>query len=820
MKRILVALLLLTVFVGIGNSQNYGVVGEVVDSLENEPVPYATLRVDKRGAAEPTALGISGVDGAFDEKLAEPGVYTLTVSGTGMRQRSIEFMVGDSVRVCNLGRVALVSGVELEEVSVVAQKPLVKADIDKVTYRVEDDPEALSKTAIQMLRKVPMVTVDGQDNIKVKGSSNFKVYVNGKPNTMMSNNPKEVLRSLPASSVKSIEVITDPGAKYDAEGDGGIINIVTQGTRMQGYNLSVGLTESNNGPSAYAYGSVQIGKFTMSGNYSYSYENSSNNSSSDYERDDYDSDGEVKQTLRSVSRADGSRSQMHYGSLSGSYEADSLNLVTFSYDFYTWRNNSHGSSSFGMLGASQEPIYSYNTLNKSSMKYGSHSVGVDYQHSFKKKDELLTVSYKFDKSPRLTRTETTYSDVESVPFYTYAHGLDDNSHSAEHTVQVDYVNPVNEHHYLDAGMKFIARKNASDSQTLRLEQVDGAIPVGDDSSVDYSQRQNIVAAYADYNLKIRKFGFKTGVRYEHTFMSVAYERQPDRNFSKNFDDVVPSAAMSYGLSGVSTIRVGYNMRLNRPGIWYLNPFRNSATPNDVRYGNPDLSTERNHSVKLSYNVFTSKVNLNADASYSFVNNGVTEYSFVDGEGVRNSTYGNYVREQRTSLSVWMSWSITDKTSFMLSASGSYVDLRSKELGSSNSGFSGNLYAQLRQRLPWKLDFTAYGGYGTPYISLQGRSGSYNFYGLTLNRSFLKEDRMEVALFASDFFSAWKKYSSTTVTDTYRQTSHYKYYSCRFGASLSWRFGSMNVNVKRAERSIHNDDVMKGGDKGAGVQKQK
>lgn len=217
MKRILVAVLLLAAFVGIGNSKNFSVVGVVVDSLENEPVPYATLRVDKRGGTEPT-LGISGVDGAFDEKLAEPGVYTLTVSGTGMRQRSIEFAVGDSARVCNLGRVALVSGVELEEVSVVAQKPLVKADIDKVTYRVEDDPEALSKTAIQMLRKVPMVTVDGQDNITVKGSSNFKVYVNGKPNTMMSNNPKEVLRSLPASSVKSIEVITDPGAKYDAEG--------------------------------------------------------------------------------------------------------------------------------------------------------------------------------------------------------------------------------------------------------------------------------------------------------------------------------------------------------------------------------------------------------------------------------------------------------------------------------------------------------------------------------------------------------------------------------------------------------------------------
>lgn len=302
-------------------------------------------------------------------------------------------------------------------------------------------------------------------------------------------------------------------------------------------------------------------------------------------------------------------------------------------------------------------------------------------------------------------------------------------------------------------------------------------------------------------------------------MNVEYERHPDRNFSKNFDDVVPSAAISYGLSEMSNIRVGYNMRLNRPGIWFLNPFRISATPNDVSYGNPDLSTEKSHSISLSYNIFTSKVNLNADARYSFVNNGVTGYSFVDEDGVRNSTYGNYVRTQRTSLSVWMSWNITDKTSFMLSASGSYVDLRSKELGSSNCGFGGNLYAQLRQRLPWKLDFTAYGGYGAPYISLQGRSGSYNFYGLSLNRSFLKEDRMEVSLFASDFFSAWKKYSSTTVTDTYRQLSHYKDYACRFGVSLSWRLGSMNVNVKRTERSISNDDVMKGGGNGSGGQQK-
>ena len=151
---------------------------------------------------------------------------------------------------------------ELGQVEIVAQKPLVKADIDKIEYNVQDDPDSKSNSVLEMLRKVPLVTVDGEDNIKVNGSSSFKVYVNGKPNNMMSNNPTEVLKSMPANSIKHIEVITNPSAKYDAEGVGGILNIVTVGGGLEGYTATFSGNVSNRGAGGGVFGTIKSGKLT------------------------------------------------------------------------------------------------------------------------------------------------------------------------------------------------------------------------------------------------------------------------------------------------------------------------------------------------------------------------------------------------------------------------------------------------------------------------------------------------------------------------------------------------------------------------------
>ena len=311
----------------------YSVKGILVDSLSKQSEPYATIRISfSKNPDKPVQLAITSDNGKFNEKLKEPGNYIILFSSVGKKPVQRSFTLTEKSPTADLGTILISEATEmLKGVEVVAQKPLVKAEIDKVTYSIEDDPDSKTNSTLEMLRKVPLVTVDGEDKIQVNGSSNFKIHVNGKPNTMMSNNPKEVLKSLPANSVKSIEVITEPGAKYDAEGIGGILNIITvSGSNMQGYTVSLNAGVNNQGYNAGAYGTVQVGKFTVTGNYSYNHNDSPEHTSSS-NREDFTSD-----TYKYLSQQNSGKSKggFNFGSMEGSYEIDSLNLVSFSMQMY------------------------------------------------------------------------------------------------------------------------------------------------------------------------------------------------------------------------------------------------------------------------------------------------------------------------------------------------------------------------------------------------------------------------------------------------------------------------------------------------------
>ena len=789
----------------------YTVKGTLVDSLTHESEPYATLRITlDKSPHKPVRLNVTDTKGHFQEKLPHTGNYTLQITSVGKRTVIRHFTITESKRVADLGTLYTCDDAQmLKGVEVVAQKPLVKAEIDKISYSIEDDPDSKTNTTLEMLRKVPLVTVDGEDNIQVNGSSNFKVHVNGKPNTLMSNNPKEVLRSLPANSVKSIEVITEPGAKYDAEGIGGILNIITTDAKMQGYNVTLGANANNMGVSGYAYGTVQVGKFTLTGNYSYNYQDQPR-SLSESGREDFTSTDYRHLFTGSSSKNKGN---FQFGNIEGSYEIDTLNLITFSANIFGGKFDTQGDSHTSMCDNEWNERYSYLTRNQSTNQFGNIGVNADYQHSFKKKGEYLTLSYKFNNSPNNNEADTYYDEVKDVPFSLPHQYFDNEAHTAEHTAQIDYVNPFNSVHYMDAGMKYIYRENYSDSQYF-LENAQGEMEASQDLSSKYQQGQHILAAYADYQLKWKKFGAKAGVRYEHTFMDVEYDYMPERNFKAGFDDVVPTLNLSYMLGMSATLRANYNMRINRPGIWYLNPFRDTSNPTSVSYGNPDLDTEKAHILGMTFNTFSAKFSLNANLTYTFINNGIERYSFMN-NGVQENTYGNVGKSQRTRLALWMNWNPGSTTRISLNAGGDYADYRSKELNSYNSGFSGNLFANVQQTIPWELRLSLYGGGSTPYVSLQGKGSSYYYYGINLSRSFLKEKRLNISLFASSIFQKYNSYRDETVTDTFRSWSNSSYPSRRYGISISWRFGELKTQVKKTQRSITNDDLKAGGDNKTG-----
>ena len=790
------------------SQSSYSVKGVLVDSLSNEGEPYATIRISlSETPTKPVRLAVTSDNGKFNEKLESPGRYIISFSSVGKNTVQRDFTLSEQVKAVDLGRILMSEATEmLKGVEVVAQKPLVKAEMDKVTYSMEDDPDAKTNSTLEMLRKVPLVTVDGEENIQVNGSSNFKVHVNGKPNSMMSNNPKEVLKSLPANSVKSIEVITDPGAKYDAEGIGGILNIITiTGSSMQGYTVSLNAGVNNQGYNAGAYGTVQVGKFTVTGNYSYNHNDSPGYTSSNT-REDFTSD-----TYKYLSQQSSgeNKGNFNFGSMEGSYEIDTLNLITFSMQMYGGSYDGQGNSQTKMLNSLREHAYSYNTISRSKNQWSSIGANFDYQRSFKKKGEYLTFSYRYNGSPDNSEAYTEYEDIRDYPYDLRNQHYDNDARTDEHTFQLDYTNPISDMHNIDFGAKYIMRNNKSES--LYFKEYNGEYQVDESLTDNFKQTQDILAAYGDYKLKWKKMGAKVGVRYEHTFMDVEYDKMPEKNFNAGFDDIVPSMMLSYQLGQTKTLRATYNMRISRPGIWYLNPFRNTSNPTSISYGNPDLETEKSHSLGLAFSSFSAKFNVNANFGYSFVNNGIQNYSFMN-NGVMESTYGNIGHTQRTSLSLWMNWNPGSKTRLSVNASGSYVDLKSDEafLRQSNSGFNGNLFLNAQQTLPWDLRFSLYGGGSTPYISLQGKGSSYSYYGFSLSRSFLKEKRLSVSINTSNLFHRYLTFKNETVTDTFRSWSESKQQQRSYGLNISWRFGELKTQVKRTARSITNDDVKSGG----------
>lgn len=558
---------------------SYSIKGQVLDSLSNESVPYATLRIAFAKTPEkPVKLLACDVDGKFQAPLSSAGKYIISMQSIGKAPAEKIFTISDKQRNLDLGKLYMQEDNQrLGEVTVTAQKPLVKAEIDKLTYSLEDDPEAQTNNTLDMLRKVPMVTVDGDDQIQLKGSTNFKIYMNGKPSNLLSNNPAEVLKSMPANSVKNIEVITDPGAKYDAEGIGGIINIITTKNALQGYTGTVRVNGSSLGRvGGGGYVSLKAGKLGLTANYNYNRERDPWNDANSV-REDLQNDGEHFLTQNGRRK---SRGPFQFGYLEGSYEIDSLNLLTVGANLFRGEMKSFSEYNVNMQDINHNPVYSYNRNSETTETFGSTDVNVDYQHSTHKKDELLTVSYRFSHSPNDSKD---YTELENVvnynPWLGYPQNNINKASTNEHTGQVDYTTPTWKDQTLEVGAKYIFRQSRSNTDRTAFND---SLNIWEDvTSKDshFRHTQHIYSAYLGYSMKFDKFGVKAGVRAEGTSLDVKYEMAPDMNFDTHYFDVVPNATISYQLSMAQQLRLGYNMTYP---FWHPSGRYITTSVNDIK----------------------------------------------------------------------------------------------------------------------------------------------------------------------------------------------------------------------------------------------
>ena len=775
--------------------------GTLMDETLGEAEPFATIRVFKAGKTEkPVAMFLTDENGQFSQEVKGKGKFDIVFSSVGKEDLKMTITLGQENPLSLDTLYIKENATMLKGVEIVAQKPLVKMEVDKMSYNVAEDEDSKSNTVLDMLRKVPMVTVDGQDNITVNGSSSFKVYVDGMPNVMFSANPSMVFKSMPATAVKSIEVMTNPGAKYDAEGAAGVLNIVMNKQNPQaaqslnGYNGTLRATAGNKQLGASAFINGQQGKLSYSANVMTSY-NRPGNTNTEMEQIQ---DNGMSQLLTSESNV---KTPFTMGSLSLGYQIDPMSTLNLTAQVNSMTMKSSGTSLTTMGGNSFGSDFSYKSTTDTKMSRTSFNGSIDYQRFFNQEHtQSLALTYQLSYSPATTEMHNDFNTTSDYIDLTNRYS-DNHDKTTNHTFQLDYTMPLGTGQTLSLGGKLQLHDATSDSKYYLKDIYDP------NTSSEYEYKNSILAGYGEYAGNFGKLGAKAGLRYEYTWQDVKYHLGNGEDFKKDYGSLVPTASLQYNLGVGSNLGLTYNMRISRPGISYLNPYVDKTNPIAISYGNPELDVEKNHNLSLVYNMFTSKLMVNLNLHHNFVDNAISQYSFYDSNNLLNTTYGNVVQRHQTGISGYVNYLLTKDTRLFFNGGLNYTDLRSDALDQKNSGWTFNAMVGLQQTLPWDLKLSAFAITSTKNYTLQGWSGGFNILTATLSKSLLK-DKLTIGVQGILGLNKGGKLNIESETRGKDFTSHTNVKVPIYGVALtvSYTFGNSKMTSKQHVNRVQNDFI--------------
>ena len=778
--------------------------GVLMDQTLNESEPYATIRVFKASKKDkPVAMFLTNENGQFSQEVKGNGTYSIVFSSVGKEDLSQDIELGKASTL-DLGTIYMKeSATMLKGVEVVAQKPLVKMDVDKMSYNVAEDEDSKSNTVLDMLRKVPMVTVDGQDNITVNGSSSFKVYVDGMPNVMFSSNPSMVFKSMPATAVKSIEVMTNPGAKYDAEGAAGVLNIVMNKVdmngqaatqSMNGINGTIRASVGNKQMGGSAFVSGQQGKLSFSANVMTSY-NKPGNTTTEMEQIQDNGNSQILTSQNDV------KTPFTMGSLTLGYQIDPMSSLNLTASVNSMNMKSNGTTLTTMDGSAYGNGFNYTSTTEMKNSRTSFSGSIDYQRFLnKERTQTLALTYQINYSPATTETTNNF-DTNSTYIDLTNRFSDNEDKTTNHIFQVDYTMPLAQGQTLSLGSKLQLHDATSNSKYYLKGVYDPT------TSSEYEYKNSILAGYGEYSGNWNKFGLKAGLRYEYTWQDVEYHLGNGDNFSTSYGSLVPTASMQYNLGTGSNLGLTYNMRISRPGISYLNPYVDKSNPIALFYGNPDLDVEKAHNVSLVYNLFTSKLMVNLNLHHNFVDNAISQYSFYDNNNLLNTTYGNVVKSHQTGVNGYVNYLLTKDTRLFFNGSLNYIDLRSTVLDESNNGWTANIMAGLQQALPWNLKLSAFVITSTKSYNLQGYTGGFNLATASISKS-LFNDKLNLSISGMMGLNKGGNLNIETCSRGKNFTSYNNIKVPIYGVTftVSYSFGNTKMTTKQHKSRVQNDFI--------------
>ncbi len=785
-------------------SKGQQIIGVLVDSVSQKNPDFITVALmkDKNVSVK---VDYSKTDGSFRFTGLKPYKYYLVISGVGYKGKTISADLSDSTKaILDLGKIFITEeALGLKEVKVSATKQIVKQEVDRISYDTQADPESKVFSVLDMMRKVPYLSLDAEDNIQLKGNTDFKILINGKPSSMVERSYKDILRSMPASSIQRIEVITTPPSKYDAEGLSGIINIITNKNVTNGYNGSLNLSERFpvGGPGIGGSLSAKMGKWGLS---AFGGGNVYNNPqyATFVTRNTF---GESSTTLDQRAFNE-SKSRSGYLGLELSYELDSLNLISGQFNINGNMNDAIGSQSSDLTKGSE--ILQRYFLNNTGNGTGSgFDAALNYQLGFKAdKNRLLTFSYRYYGFESGQDNVIGISERINYDLPNYRQ-LNDQLFS-EHTVQVDYVHPIKKL-TIEAGIKGILRDNKSNFEYRTYNSDTDNYQILDELSNKFSNTQNIYGIYNTYQYNFKKWGVKAGVRVEQTVLDADFATTNSK-VSQNYFNVIPTISINRKFKK-SGLNFGYTQRIRRPNIYQLNPFIDRSNPSFERTGNPELKPSVLNDINIGYN-WSGKSSFSISVGHTFIKDMFFPVIVYDpATKITRSSFGNVGKAKLLPMvMVNFNYPVTKKWSMSINPRMAYAMtegiINGKLIKNKGLMYGANLSSGYRLEKNWRVNVNI--NYNGPNINIQEKTNHFFGYSASVNKDVVK-DKLSFSASFNNPFNKFRRNIRDSFGPDFLQYSEQRNYFRSFNISLNYKFGKLKESIKKNKRGIKNDDVQGG-----------
>ncbi len=789
--------------------------GRIIDSALVEPIDYASVGLLLQENDKEVNGTTSDAKGNFLISNVPDGNYKIVIYFMGYKNRTVtNILIDKTNRKVNLGDIRLVNTVtDIGPVVITGHAKIIDYKIDKIVYNAENDVTTQGGAAIDILRKVPQVNVDVDGNVELQGNSNIRFLINGKPSSIFGNSLADALASIPASQIKSIEAITSPGAKYDAQGTGGIINIILKDNKVKGFNGNTNLSAGTRFETGSMNLSVRNNNFGMNAFFGGNAQLTSHTPNSQ-DRTSTDVTSQTNTHLVQNGSTDFQRNGYNTG-VGFDWSMNKMNNLTGSITYNQFSNQNVNT-------LNQEQVTKDNTsvvltdivgsrYSKNNSSVGSMDWNLNYKKTFKKEGQELTASYVSSYGIPNSNYVQTQSYAGSLTPY---NGMVSNNPGKDNNrnISVDYIHPLTEKFLIETGVKHVEQDINSATDISFLDPSTNSYQNDPLQSFHMKYSMRIYAAYLSSSFTLFNWlNVKVGLRDEYTGIKIDY---PNTTVP-SYNVMVPSLNLSHKLKKDQEIKLAYTRKIQRPAYSDLNPFVNLSDPHNISTGNPKLKPEIGDNFEFGYSkTFEKGGNIYIGVTERINTQDLKAITtFYPTYQVGSSVYINVSVTKRQNIgaeynsggNISASFPITKNFNIRGNVNLTNRYIVSSLLGNIAMGFRFRANLNITYQLPKNLIIEAFGNYNSAAKNVQGINPQSVTYTIACRKQFWNK-KASFGFTATNPFNKYIRQETTTVTSNYVSTSIRQLPYRSFGISFTYKFGKLEFKKTKEDVNEYLKDL--------------